>query len=504
MRPDTRWIAPGDLNAFFGLITDNMTQLVLCAAFLTGVFGFPADLVLTRMLPGTALGVLVGDAIYAWMGARLTRRTGRPATAMPLGIDTPSLYGVCFVILGPLFKSYAATMPPEAAALRAWHAGMALMVMSGLLKLLLAPFGNAVRRLFPRTALLAPLAGVAVALIAFLPMLEVFDSPIVGMAVLGVVLATLVAGWRVPFGIPGALLAILVGLTLHYSGGAPFPAFDGFRLTPPLPTLGFLAGWRDALPLLPVALPFALATVVGGIDCTESAAAAGDEYDTRAVLAVEGVATLVAGFCGGVIQTTPYIGHPAYKRMGGRSGYALATALFIGVGGTLGLMAFSVALLPKVVLVPVLCFIGLEITVQAFRACEPRHAPASALAFVPCLAYLLLIASPAYHGLVGGDPVRTAAAVRLLGSGFIVTSFLWAAGLAWMIDRRVAAATGIFLLAGVLAACGLIHSPLPDGSVFAPWRGPPESLKIASAYGVLATFIGLLGLAQRKGKEAAA
>ena len=26
-----------------------------------------------------------------------------------------------------------------------------------------------------------------------------------------------------------------------------------------------------------------MATVVGGIDCTESAAAAGDEYDTRAV-----------------------------------------------------------------------------------------------------------------------------------------------------------------------------------------------------------------------------
>ena len=41
--------------------------------------------------------------------------------------------------------------------------------------------------------------------------------------------------------------------------------------------------FRDArsLKYLPIVIPFALATVVGGIDCTESAAAVGDE-STRA------------------------------------------------------------------------------------------------------------------------------------------------------------------------------------------------------------------------------
>ena len=73
---------------------------------------------------------------------------------------------------------------------------------------------------------------------------------------------------------------------------------------------------RDSLTYLPIVIPFALATVVGGIDCTESAAAAGDEFDTNRVIAVEAFATLVASLCGGVIQTTPYIGHPAYKAMG--------------------------------------------------------------------------------------------------------------------------------------------------------------------------------------------
>ena len=500
-RPDTRWWAKGDLNAFFGLITDNMTQLVLCAGFLVGIFGFPADIVLSRMLPGTALGVLLGDLAYTWMGVRLSRKSGRPVTAMPLGIDTPSLFAVCFIMLGPLFKAYAQAMPAHDAGLKAWKVGMALMVMSGIFKLAVAPFGDAVRKLFPRIALLAPLAGIAVCLIAFLPMLEIFAHPVTGLVVLAVILAALVAGWRTPFGIPGALLAVGVGCLIQYRpGGSPFPGFIQPAFTPPLPTLGFLGEWREALRLFPVALPFALATIVGGIDCAESAAAAGDEYDTRAVLAVEGAATLVGGLCGGVIQTTPYIGHPAYKRMGGRSGYTLATALFIGLGGVLGVLPFFVALLPKVALVPILCFIGLEITAQAFRASAPRHAPAGALAFLPCLAYLLLIAAESFNPLVGSKE-QTARMVLLLSNGFIVTAFLWAAAGAWLIDREAWKAVGALLLCGALSLCGVIHSPKPAGEVFWPWHpgigitAPPESQRIGLGYAAAAGAVALLALA---------
>ncbi len=485
--PSTRWWAPGDLNAFFGLITDNMTQLVLCVGLLAG-FGMPADFILTRMIPGTALGVLVGDLLYAWMGARASRRLGRPVTAMPLGIDTPSLFAVCLMILGPLFKHYAETMSVEAAAERAWHAGMALMVMSGVFKLALAPFGNAVRRLLPRAALLGPLAGVAVCLIAFMPLLEVFDHPVAGLLALGIVLATLVAGWRAPLGIPGALLAVAAGTVVYYAGGPALPHFSGLAFTPPLPSLGFLDGFRDALPLLPIALPFALLTVVGGIDCVESAAAAGDEFDTRAVLGVEGLATLAAGLCGGVIQTTPYIGHPAYKRMGGRSGYALATALFIGLGGAFGILGFCTDLLPKVALVPILCFVGLEITAQAFRASPPRHAPAVALAFLPCVAYLLPIA---------GAPVKPA--LGLLGNpGFFLSGLLWAASVCWMIDREAWKAAGALVLAGLLSLFGVIHSPHPFGALFWPWdpaRGlaaHPEVGAVAAGYGAAAVAVLLL------------
>ncbi len=108
-----RWVRAGDLNAFFGLALDNVSNLVLLWGILVSVFGFPVETVLYRMIPGTAIGVLVGDLIYTWMAFRLARRTGRDdVTAMPLGIDTPSLFALTFGVLGP---AYLATKDAEQA-----------------------------------------------------------------------------------------------------------------------------------------------------------------------------------------------------------------------------------------------------------------------------------------------------------------------------------------------------------------------------------------------------
>jgi len=87
----------------------------------------------------------------------------------------------------------------------------------------------------------------------------------------------------------------------------------------PVPTLGFMEGLSHAWKYMPIAIPFGLLTVVGGINVTESARVAGDNYNTRTILLTEAIATLVAGVCGGVAQSTPYIGQPAYKRMGSRA-----------------------------------------------------------------------------------------------------------------------------------------------------------------------------------------
>jgi len=141
-----RWAAPGDVNAFFGLILDNVVNLAILAGILVGAFGFPADIVYTRMFPGTALGVMIGDLAYTWLAFRLAKRTGRSdVTAMPFGLDSPSTIGMAFAVLGPAFIAAKARMPVAEAAVLAWQVGMAAMVMIGVFKLAMTFVGDRIR-----------------------------------------------------------------------------------------------------------------------------------------------------------------------------------------------------------------------------------------------------------------------------------------------------------------------------------------------------------------------
>ncbi len=70
------WASFGDVNGFFGLMLDNIGVMILMAGLLVGGFGMPAEFVLSRMIPGTAVGVMVGDLIFTVMAFRLARRKG--------------------------------------------------------------------------------------------------------------------------------------------------------------------------------------------------------------------------------------------------------------------------------------------------------------------------------------------------------------------------------------------------------------------------------------------
>ena len=197
------------------------------------------------------------------------------------------------------------------------------------------------------------------------------------------------------------------------------------------------------------------------------------------MIGIEGIATLIGALCGGVIQTTPYIGHPAYKAMGGRAAYALATALFVGSAGVIGYFGYLYLVIPKAAVFPILVFIGLEITGQSFHVTPARHYPALALAVVPAMAKLVTVFSGRLVGLLASPLAdrdahlaRELAVVQLLSAGFIVTSLLWASALAALIDRRLRRAALWLAIAGACALVGIIHSPLPSEAVFFPWQLP--------------------------------
>jgi AGZA family xanthine/uracil permease-like MFS transporter len=395
---------------------------------------------------------------------------------------------------------------------------MATVVLMGVFKIAVSFCGPRLRETVPRAGLLGSIAAVALLLIAYLPLLKLFASPVAGFMSLAVVLAALVARIALPFRIPGALAGILCGTVLYYlMGGLDLlPAgtlkalhLPEFRLALPLPTLEFLGGMPRALQFLPLAIPFALATVIGGVDVTESAAAAGDNYNTRDVLLVEGVATLTAGLCGGVLQSCPYIGHPAYKDMGGKGGYTLATALFIGLGGMLGYLSFFVDILPEAAVAPILIFIGIEITAQAFDVTPKKHFRAIALSFLPVIACLLQIEFGQIFASLGkaatdltGDAVGLYRATQLLGNGFIVTALLWGGGFAALLDHRMRKTALFMVIAAGATVCGIIHSPLPGGAMFLPWRVPDTIvLHLAGGYLLMGLFFLLLHVSNSTGRE---
>lgn len=513
------WSTSGDINAFFGLSLDNLADLTLAVSLLVTAFGYPLNFALSHFVPGTAVGVIIGDLLFTWMAFRLAARTGRTdITAMPLGLDTPSTFGMVFFVIGPAYLDAAASGLAETEAARqAWHIGMCSIVASGVFKLSCAPLATMIHRSIPRAALLGSLAAIALALISFLPFLEVLTQPLVGLVSLGIVLASLTARVPVPGKIPGALAALLVGGGIAYLATAigwlqPIETHTHFEPSSALWPIGWLDvfdfSWLTAWPLtvkyLPIVIPFALGTVVGGIDCTESAAAAGDEFDTRGVIAVEGLATVAAGLCGGVIQSTPYIGHPAYKAMGGRAAYTLATAVFIGLAGITGSFAVLYELIPGPAILPILIFIGLEISAQSFHATPQRHYPAVAIACVPALAALVVIQTDKLLA-AGATPTANLATelftLRILSSGFILTSLLWAGMTTALIDRRLFLATCWCLTAASLTLFGVIHSPFADGRLFWPWaigELTPEAtgcgpFDMALAYVVLAGIFAAWG-----------
>lgn len=509
-RSQRSWFVPGDLNGFFGLVVDNLSILGFIAAALIGIFGFPAEVIYTRMFPGTAFGVLVGNLIYTWMARRLAARSGRDdVTAMPLGLDAPTSIGMALLVLGPAFVGFKQAGMDEAAAADAtWKLGMASLVVMGLLKFALSFAGDAVTRLIPRAGLLGSIAGTALVLMGFLPLIETLRSPLVGFMTLGLLLYVLVAKGKLPVKLPGVFVAFVFGTALFYGFGALGLGAPGFhwptpqplQLVLPLPTLGFIDGLKYTVPYLPLLLPFGLLMVVGGINVSESARAAGDDYRTRDILLAEAFSTLVAGFVGGVAQTTPYIGQPAYKHMGALSGYTLLTGLFVGLGGMLGIVSGLVQWLPLAVLAPIIVYVALDITTQAFQATPAKHATAMVFGFLPPVAYMLSIKTgnpawidPARHaelaGLLDGHGLPELAVIVTLGNGFIMTSMIWTSAVAAMVDGRLRRAAAFLLGGAALALFGIIHSVDPRGGVYLPWA--LEGLQKVIAWQFIGAYVGL-------------
>ena len=487
----------GELTAFLALFLDNLGVLAFLSSILIFTFNYPADIILTRMVPGTAVGVFFGDLVYTWLALRLARKTGRSdVTAMPLGLDTPSTIGLAYAVLGP---AYIATRDP----VLTWQIGMATLFMIGVVKIAASFFGGWVQRIIPTAGLLGSIAGVGLLLLGFLPVIELFNEVIVGLTALGLIFAALLGRMQLPGRFPGVLAALLFGTALHfvlgYAGCLPdfqAPALE-LSLCFPVLSFDFLSALPQSIQYLPIAIPFGILTIVGGINNTESARLAGDNYRTRDILLTEAVTSLVAAFFGGIAQTTPYIGHPAYKKMGATHWYTLFTGLLVGLSAAVGLLSLLVGLIPRAVLAPIFIYIGFEIIHQAYKESPEAHSPAVSISFLPTVANLVMIILGQYLGAFSAAAEKLPARLQgllqtltVLSNGFILTALLWGSMLAFIIDQRPRPAASCALACAALTLFGLIHSIFPSGEVYVPWSvSSGRHYSIAAGYGLLGLML---------------
>ena len=76
--------------------------------------------------------------------------------------------------------------------------------------------GPTIRRFTPRAAMLGTLAGISIAFISMRPAFQMFEVPWIALPVLGIILLSWTAGVRMPGGVPGGLLAVVVGTVIGW------------------------------------------------------------------------------------------------------------------------------------------------------------------------------------------------------------------------------------------------------------------------------------------------
>jgi len=462
------WV-PGDWNAFFGLFSNVLTNVLVLSGLMLGVIKMPPAIVFGTIIPAVGISLIVGNIYYAYMAMRLAKKERRSdVAAIPYGPSVPHMFLVTFVIMLPVVLR---THDP----MMAWRIGLAWVFIEGIIELSGAFFARIVRRFTPRAAMLGTLAGVSIAFISMTPAFQMVEVPWIGFVSLGIILITWFGFVPMPWKAPGGLVIILVGSAIGWATGYMSPvgvvnAVSTF--SPHMPSFNIkelLMGMKDFGPLLATAIPLGIYNFTEAMNNTESASAAGDEYNVSEICLIDGLGSLVGAVLGSPFPTATYIGHPGWKAMGGRIGYSFGTGVAIAAVCLLGILPFVLAIIPLVAILPILLYIGLVIGAQAFQVTPSRHAPAVVLALVPNFASWgknlidgALSAANTSANAVGYAALNQAGVIykgiELLNGGAILIGLLWAAIAVFAIDRKWIQGIIYSLIGAVLSFFGIIHS----------------------------------------------
>jgi AGZA family xanthine/uracil permease-like MFS transporter len=462
--------AKRDIDGFFGLAIDNLIQLMLIVSFCKTLCGMPDELVFGRILPGASISILLGNIFYSWQARRLAIKTKRnDVTALPYGINTVSLFAFIFFIMLPVYQD---TKDPYLA----WKVGMIACFFSGIIEMLGALIGESLRRITPRAALLSTLAGIAITFISMDFAFKIFEKPIIALFPLAFILVQYFSKVRFPLGLPGGLIAVVVGTGLawvlgYMDGGSTVTEGGIFHFSPPHFSGGSMLDLIQSkymLQYISIIIPMGVFNVVGSLQNIESAEAAGDKYNTFSSLLTNGIGSVLASVFGSCFPTTIYIGHPGWKAIGAKAGYSTLNGIFIAIICLTGFITVILKVVPIEAGIGILLWIGIVIVAQAFQETPKHHAMAVAVGLFPAIAAwgLLMVESTLRSAgttlfILGKDAFTNNLAIHgmiSLERGFIFTSMILASISVFLIEKKFLRACIWSLGAALLSYIGLIHA----------------------------------------------
>lgn len=466
----------GDIGGLTYILANNIVNYIIVIATLSGVLGWPDEIVYGRVIPGLSVGLLVSGLYYAYSAYRLAVKENRTdVTALPSGVSTPAMFVILFGVIMPLH--YALDNPELE-----WAAAVAACFIGGFIEFLGGFIGPWLKAKIPRAALLGTVAGIGFIWMATQGVFDLYSDPIVGLPILAVALMGLFGGYLFPKRIPPFAVAILGGIVYAYVLGRTTIDFSGIGFYAPNPINGFealLSGFAIVLPYLSVIIPIEVYNFIETMDNVEAANAAGDNYNVRNAQFADGIATMISSLFGGVVPNTVWLGHAGLKKQGACIGFSWVGGLLLGFSGIFGMFTFFSALVPPAVAAITYLWCATIMLSQAFRACEPKHYAGVAIAMVPPIADYLYTQITGAVGVSGvwAEPQETG----LTGYGAELTRSLMDAGVMWngvpavkagaiiigiilgtfvvfVIDRRLDKAGIVAFAAAGLSMFGFIHS----------------------------------------------
>jgi len=211
-----RWwtLTRGDVDATITQVGAIIAQLFIPVLLLASA-GISPAFSLAHLVPGFALGFLIGSAGLIHLAVALARREGRAdVTAHVYGNNVPAIITYTLSIFLPVYlETHDAN--------RAWQVGAAAVVWNGIIKHVAAPFAGAFRRYIPVPASMTVFGAAMYSYLALVVLQRIFDQPLVGIVALAIVAITVFAGvpitkYRIPPFLFAWIVPLALGILVHY------------------------------------------------------------------------------------------------------------------------------------------------------------------------------------------------------------------------------------------------------------------------------------------------